>query len=173
MQLTHDDIRSLFKGKGLKVTPQRVAIYKALAGTTCHPTASDLYHQVARDYPMISPNTVYYTLSTLREAGMVKEVNYWHDQARFDANVTPHHHLICLGCRTILDIENRALNRLTSSSAIPQEFQVIDHQVEFYGYCRTCQHSSNRNSSAPAHSIKAQHIRRTHNEQKSQRNEES
>ena len=126
MQLTHDDIRSLFKGKGLKVTPQRVAIYKALAETTCHPTASDLYHQVARDYPMISPNTVYYTLSTLREAGMVKEVNYWHDQARFDANVTPHHHLICLGCRAIVDIENRALNRLTSSSAIPQEFQVIE-----------------------------------------------
>ena len=153
MKLTHDHIRSLFKGKGLKVTPQRVAIYKALAETTCHPTASDLYQQVAVDYPMISQNTVYYTLSSLRAAGLVKEVNYWHDQARFDANVKPHHHLICLGCRAILDIENRALNRLTSSSAIPREFQVIDHQVEFYGYCHTCQHSSTRVSSAPSHSI--------------------
>ncbi len=153
MQLTQDEIRSLFKGRGLKVTPQRVAIYKALAETTCHPTASDLYHQVARDYPMISQNTVYYTLASFQEVGLVKEVNYWHDQARFDANVQPHHHLICLGCRAILDIENRSLNRLTSCSAIPKEFRVIDHQVEFYGYCRTCQDSSDRISSAQNHSL--------------------
>jgi len=173
MHLTHDEIRALFKSKGLKVTPQRVAIYTALAETTCHPTASDLYHQVALDYPMISHNTVYYTLSSLREVGLVKEVNYWHDQARFDANVTPHHHLICLCCRAILDIENRALNRLASSSAIPQDFHVIDHQVEFYGFCPACQHSSKQFSSAPSHSITAQHIRRTRYEQKSQRNEKS
>ena len=161
MELTQDEIRSLLKGKGLKVTPQRVAIYKALAETTCHPTASDLFLRVARDYPMISQNTVYYTLSSFRETGLVKEVNYWHDQARFDANVRPHHHLICLGCRAILDIENRALNRLTSCSAIPKEFQVIDHQVEFYGFCRICRHSSDRISSAPNHPFKAQPLRRT------------
>lgn len=161
MKLAHHDIRSLFKGKGLKVTPQRVAIYKALAEKACHPTASDLYQEVSRDYPMISPNTVYYTLSSLRETGLVKEVNYWHDQARFDANVTPHHHLICLGCRAILDIENRALDRLTSCMAIPKDFQVIDHQVEFYGYCHICQHSSHRVSASTAHSFKAQPIRRT------------
>jgi len=153
MQLTHDHIRTLFKERGLKLTPQRVAIYKALAETPCHPTAADLYAQVARDYPMISHNTVYYTLSSLRAAGLVKEVNYWHDQARFDANVKSHHHLICLGCRTISDIENQALNRLTASSAIPKEFQVIDHQVEFYGYCQKCQDSSNRQFSSLSFSI--------------------
>ena len=137
--MTQEEIRSLFKTKGLKVTPQRVAIYHALTETKRHPTALDLYHQVARDYPMISHNTVYYTLSTLRKVGLVKEVNYWHDQTRFDANVTPHHHLICLGCRSILDVENRALNRLTSSPAIPEDFHLIDHKVEFYGYCAKCQ----------------------------------
>ena len=172
MSLTLDCIRSLLKQKGLKVTPQRVAIYQALANTDSHPTASDLHQQVALDYPMISPNTVYYTLSSFRAAGLVKEVNYWHDQTRFDANVKPHHHLICLGCRTIVDIENRALNRLTSSSAIPREFQVLDHQVEFYGYCQRCQASPNPISSASPFLTSSSHKEEPYG-QKSQRNKKS
>ena len=91
---------------------------------------------------MISPNTVYYTLSVLKEVGLVKEVNYWHDRSRFDANVAPHHHLICLSCRAIVDIEDQSLNHLARSSVIPLDFHLIHHQVEFYGYCRTCQKQS-------------------------------
>ena len=139
MVISQDDIRTKFKAQGLKVTPQRAAIYKALAETTSHPTAEALYQQVAQDYPMMSPNTVYYTLSTLIDAGLVKEVNYWHDRSRFDANVTPHHHLICLGCRAIFDLEDRALNQLPHKSNIPKDFQVLSHQVEFYGLCAACQ----------------------------------
>lgn len=139
MKFKLDIIRAHFKAKGLKVTPQRMAIYKALAETTKHPTADDLFRQVARDYPMISPNTVYYTLSVLSTAGLVKEVNYWHDRTRFDANVTPHHHLICLSCRSIQDLQNESLDKLGMVSGIPKNFYVTGHQVEFYGYCATCQ----------------------------------
>ena len=139
MTVTLDDIRARFKAQGLKVTPQRAAIYKALAETTSHPTAETLFQQVSKEYPMISPNTVYYTLSTLKEAGLVKEVNYWHDGARFDANVTPHHHLICIDCRTIFDIEDRSLNQIQHKAKLPKNFQILSHQVEFYGYCAPCQ----------------------------------
>ncbi len=139
MNLSPDEIKTRFKSRGLKVTPQRAAIYKALAETTSHPTADDLYQQVARDYPMISTNTVYYTLASLKEAGLVKEVNYWHDRARFDANVTPHHHFVCLGCRAIVDIEDPSLNRLKSMARLPKGFRVLRHEVEFYGYCASCQ----------------------------------
>ena len=139
MVLSQDDIRTRFKAQGLKVTPQRAAIYKALAETTSHPTAETLFQQVSQEYPMISPNTVYYTLSTLKSAGLVKEVNYWHDGARFDANVAPHHHLICLGCRAIFDIEDRTLNQLQPKATLPKNFRVVSHQVEFYGYCASCQ----------------------------------
>ena len=55
MILSQDDIRTKFKAQGLKVTPQRAAIYKALAETTSHPTAEALYHQVTQDYPMMCP----------------------------------------------------------------------------------------------------------------------
>lgn len=139
MQISSEDIRQKFKRHRLKVTPQRAAIYKALAETTSHPTADDLYQEVLINYPMISTNTVYYTLSTLKEAGLVREVNYWHDRARFDANVTPHHHLICLKCRAIYDLEDQALNQLHHQAKIPKDFQVLSHQVEFYGHCASCQ----------------------------------
>ena len=158
MIISQNDIRTRFKAQGLKVTPQRAAIYKALAETTSHPTAEALFHQVAKDYPMISPNTVYYTLSTLKDAGLVKEVNYWHDRARFDANVTPHHHLICLDCRAIFDIEDRSLNQIRQKAKIPKDFQVLSHQVEFYGYCSPCQKAQARQ---PSSSSRHSHIQST------------
>ena len=139
MNLTSEMIRERFKAKGLKTTLQRTAIYKALAETTSHPTADDLFRQVSQDYPMISQNTVYYTLSVLRDAGLVQEVNFWHDRARFDANIAPHHHLICLACRSITDLSDQRLNKLASAASIPKDFQVLGHQVEFRGYCGACQ----------------------------------
>ena len=158
MKFTSESIREQFKAHGLKTTPQRTAIYKALAETTSHPTADDLYRRVSKAYPMISQNTVYYTLAVLRDAGLVQEVNFWHDRARFDANVSPHHHLICLNCRSISDLTDTLLDHLTSPAGVPSDFQVIGHQVEFRGYCGACRqrknHSHYRSSSGHSRKIK-------------------
>lgn len=144
MKISQVQIRDRFKSKGLKVTPQRAAIYKALAETTSHPTADELHKQVRRAYPMISPNTVYYSLGVFRKVGLVREVNYWHDRTRFDANVSPHHHLICLGCRTIADLNDKRLDQLVVPSEIPATFQVVGHQVEIHGLCAGCRVTTRR-----------------------------
>src|SRR5574341_342294 len=138
MTVSPDEIRRRFKTCGLKLTPQRAAIYKALVETTSHPTAEALHRQVTKVHPMISPNTVYYTLGVLREAGLVREVNYWHDRTRFDANMTLHHHLICLGCRRIEDLTDTALDCLTVASGGRGGFKITGHRVEFHGYCGGC-----------------------------------
>jgi Fur family peroxide stress response transcriptional regulator len=138
MTVRPDEVRRRFRARGLRVTPQRIAIYRALAETTRHPTADAVYRQVKRRHPLMSPNTVYYTLGALRNAGLVHEVNYWHDGSRFDANLEPHHHLICLGCRTIRDVSDRALDRLTLPSHARTLFDVRGHRVEFHGYCVAC-----------------------------------
>jgi Fur family peroxide stress response transcriptional regulator len=138
MTITHDEIRKRFKACGLKVTPQRAAIYQALVETTSHPTAEDLHRAVIRVHPMISPNTVYYTLGVLRKVGLVHEVNYWHDRARFDANTKLHHHLICLRCRDIQDVTDDGLNDLFVSPHRRAGFEVTGHRVEFHGYCKAC-----------------------------------
>ena len=138
MNLSLDDIQLKFRDYGLKSTPQRTAIYQALVHSTAHPTAEDLFAQVSPGYPMLSLNTVYYTLGVLRTAGLVQEVNIGHDRARFDANLSPHHHVICQGCQTILDVMDSRLNHLTFPSELPKDFEITSYQVAFRGYCGTC-----------------------------------
>lgn len=138
MTLSLDEIRRRFRERGVRMTPQRAAIYGALAGTVNHPTAEDLYREVKKIHPMISQNTVYYTLGVLREAGLVREVNYWHDRSRFDANIDLHHHLICLGCRKIEDLMDATLDRLPMRVGGRLDFEVTGHRVEFHGYCAAC-----------------------------------
>lgn len=139
MTLDPQDIQTRFRRHAVRVTRQRAAIYAALAGTTSHPTAEDLYRLVKRQQPMISRNTVYYTLGVLRKAGLVQEVNVGHDVARFDGNVSMHHHLICLGCSQIMDVMDEGLNRLDLSNGQARGFHVVGHRVEFHGYCADCQ----------------------------------
>ena len=138
MTLDPQDIQARFRRHAVRVTRQRAAIYAALAGTTSHPTAEDLYRLVKRQQPMISRNTVYYTLGVLRKAGLVQEVNVGHDVARFDGNVSMHHHLICLGCSQIMDVMDEGLNRLDLSNGQARGFHVVGHRVEFHGYCASC-----------------------------------
>ena len=162
MKLALADIRERFRARKLKVTPQRVAIYQALAETTSHPTADALYRRVKQRYPMISPNTVYYTLGALREAGLVHEVNYWHDGARFDANIAPHHHLVCLGCRAICDVMDVRLNRLALPAAHRGRFEIAGHRVEFHGYCAACR-SGQRKRAGRSALIRPETSRRAQN----------
>jgi Fur family peroxide stress response transcriptional regulator len=143
MQATVDEIRRRFREHGLKTTPQRTAIYRALLESTEHPTAEDLYRTVRRLHPSISPNTVYYTLGVLRAVGLAHEVNYWHDRSRFDGNMALHHHLICLGCRRIEDLTDAALDRLAVSRD-RKDFEVLGHRVEFHGYCAACRRGAGR-----------------------------
>lgn len=131
-------VRRRFRECGLRLTPQRAAIYRALVTTTSHPTAEALYMSVRRTCPNISQNTVYYTLSALRRAGLVQEVNLGHDGARFDGNLAPHHHLICVDCRRIEDVMDERLDYLSLSSAVAKGFEVRRHRVEFHGVCESC-----------------------------------
>ncbi len=120
------------------MTPQRTEIYRALVETTSHPTAEQLLLQVRRRVPRMSANTVYYTLGALQRAGLVQEVNYGHDRARFDGNLEPHHHVVCRSCRSIYDVMDERLDGLHLEPRLPQGFEMTGHRVEVYGYCVAC-----------------------------------
>jgi Fur family transcriptional regulator, peroxide stress response regulator len=139
LRLTKNKIKEQIKSRGLKLTPQRCAIYEILAARSDHPTAEEIYRTVKRAYPMISQNTVYYTISALKDAGLVSEVNLGHQHARFDANLERHHHLVCLGCQKIEDIYEAGLNRLKLAPRNRRGFAIQGHRVEFQGYCGSCQ----------------------------------
>lgn len=139
MKVDLREIEARFRRHAVRVTRQRAAIYAALIHTTCHPSADDLYRMVKLQEPMMSRNTVYYTLGVLRNAGLVREVNVGHDMARYDGNVSMHHHLICLRCGQIMDVMDDELNGLHLSSGQAGGFDVVGHRVEFHGYCVKCQ----------------------------------
>ena len=144
MRLTKQEIKVQFKARGLKLTPQRCAIYEMLVASTDHPTAEDIYQTVKRAYPMISQNTVYYTLSALKGARLISEVNLGHEHARFDANMERHHHLVCLGCHKIEDLYDHALDQLKISARRANGYLLESHRVEFRGYCSRCRQCQSR-----------------------------
>ena len=139
MKVDTEELRACFRRHAVRLTKQRAAIYTALTSTAGHPTADDLYKTVKRRHSMMSRNTVYYTVGVLRHAGLVREVNVGHDVARFDGNVATHHHLICVGCRRIVDVMDEGLNQLAPSGTQAGGFRILGHRIEFHGYCEDCQ----------------------------------
>lgn len=121
---------------GLKLTPQRIAILDYLKDNTDHPSAEDVYKAVSLQYPTMSFATVYNTLEAIRKKGGVMELTIDSAKKRFDPNTKPHHHLICVECRRIVDIH------VTYDLTLPGEnrggFEIIGNHVEFYGICQTC-----------------------------------
>jgi Fur family peroxide stress response transcriptional regulator len=124
---------------GLAVTPQRLAIIKALLGSGEHPRADAIYSAVRLQHPHISLATVHRTLETLCDIGEARKVTMLHDSARYDGNITPHHHVVCIKCRRIRDIEIPHLDRLLAEHSALGEFTVLGSSLEIHALCEECE----------------------------------
>jgi len=124
---------------GLALTPQRLAIYQLLAGDDTHPGAEDIYRRLKPSLPSLSLGTVYRTLELLEAQGLILRVDAFSDQARFDANLDPHHHLICIGCHRVIDFQDDRLRSLPLADADVHGFRVVTHRIHLVGYCTVCQ----------------------------------
>lgn len=100
--------------KGLKVTPQRVAIYEAIVKLRNHPTAENVIDYIKKNHPHIAVGTVYKVLDSLVENNLLKKVKTERDIMRYDALLTNHHHLYCAETDRIEDFEDEKLNTLIS-----------------------------------------------------------
>jgi Fur family peroxide stress response transcriptional regulator len=123
---------------GLAVTPQRLAIIKALLGSREHPRADAIFAAVRMQHPHISLATVHRTLETLCDIGEARKVTTLHDSARYDGNITPHHHVVCVKCRRIRDIEIPRLDRLLAGQSELGEFTVLGSSLEIQALCEDC-----------------------------------
>ena len=90
-----EEIRSNLLQQGLKITPQRIAVFSALLSLKKHPTADKIIAHVQENNPNISPGTVYKTLERFVEKGIIKKVKTESDVMRYDAIQDHHHHLYC------------------------------------------------------------------------------
>ena len=132
-------IIQLFNQKSLKITPQRRLIFELLAEDESHPTAEELYQRVISRMPDVSQTTVYNTLRELVALGELAPLeNLSEAGSRFDTNSSNHHHLFCMHCLALVDIERDFPDvELTLEEA--KGYQIVKNQVTFYGVCQECQ----------------------------------
>jgi Fur family transcriptional regulator, peroxide stress response regulator len=127
------------KDLGVKVTPQRIAIYRELLSTGEHPSAEVIYKKIKNYYPSISLTTIYRTLETFEKLGIISVANILHDAARYDANLDQHHHLICIICKKVEDFYDDSLANLDVPKRPIDNYKVLGYTVQLNGICKDCQ----------------------------------
>lgn len=132
-----EEIVQTLKSKGLRVTPQRYAVYANLTSRTDHPTVDQLLTDLNSDQPVSSQATVYASLQALQQVGLVREVLLEEGVTRYDANVMPHHHFRCRYCGTIKDIRWDAFAPLDLTTLSPK-LTAEDYEVTVSGLCDRC-----------------------------------
>jgi len=136
--ITKEDLLDQLKEKGLKITPQRLAIIDALVeNRQAHPGAKLIFTEARKKAKRVSFSTVYATLHEFAENGLIKSLEFDRKENRYDGNLSEHINLICRRCGAIIDynlpptIEPRDIARKAG-------FVVTDARMEYYGYCRDC-----------------------------------
>jgi Fur family peroxide stress response transcriptional regulator len=129
------------RSRGIKITPQRVALFEALLRREGHLSAEELFQDVRQRYPTLSFATVYNTLQLLVRMGRVREVIVDELRRRYDINTDPHHHAICRQCHRITDIRPQDVGMTPGPPATDLTrygFQVESVAIEFSGLCAEC-----------------------------------
>jgi Fur family peroxide stress response transcriptional regulator len=126
----------ILKEKGIRATPQRIALLHLLEGNKTHPSAEEVYEQVKKNYPFISRATVYNNLEIFARKGIIKEITIDDKRRRFDPDTKPHHHFFCEKCEKVFDIPFEEI-----PLEIPEEikeFGILSYSLELCGVCANC-----------------------------------
>ena len=129
-------IRENLQDKGLKVTPQRVAIFEAIVELDNHPTADDIIAFIKINHPNISVGTVYKVLDLFVENNFIKRVKTDKDIMRYDPHLTNHHHLYCSETERIEDFEDAELNQIINdyfNNNKIKNFKIADIKLQITG----------------------------------------
>lgn len=136
---SQSEVVNLLKPLGIRLTPQRLAIAEVVINSADHPTVREIFDRVQAFFPYVTIATVYSTLATLEQCGIVRELPFQR-HSRYDANLAPHANLVCIVCDSVVDADVgqdtvAELEQLVSTEA---DFQVASQRVDFYGWCSGC-----------------------------------
>lgn len=132
-----ENLLTILKEKNLKATPQRLAILNFLNQKT-HPTIEEIYEEVKKSFPSISLATIYKNINTLKDAGVVTELNPG-GKLKYDINLTPHFHAICENCGKIEDFYREDLIQMCKESiekGVGKKIENLD--ITFHIVCEDC-----------------------------------
>jgi len=141
-QIEKNEMMDIFcqraKKNGLKITPQRTAIYQELLKAKDHPTADDIYKRIVKKIPNISFDTVNRTLLTFSKIGITNVVEGYGQPKRYDPDMDTHHHFRCTHCNKIIDFHNEDYDNLIVPQELQQQFAVFSKKVVLEGLCDLC-----------------------------------
>jgi Fe2+ or Zn2+ uptake regulation protein len=136
--LIKESIARQLKAKGLKLTPQRLAIIEVLIKKRdFHPGARSVYEEAKKRKKSLSLSTTYATLNELSRLGIIKTLQFDSVENRYEGNLEEHINLICMGCNKIMDYHSPFM--IDTREILKKcRFWVTDSRVEYYGYCQKC-----------------------------------
>lgn len=126
------------RNAGVKLTHQRIEIYREVAQTGDHPDAETIHRGLRKRLPSVSLDTVYRALWLLNDLGLIKTLEAAHLRTRFDANLSRHHHFVCLRCGLMQDFYSDAFDSLDLPVSINEIGQAEMTHVEVRGICWKC-----------------------------------
>jgi Fur family ferric uptake transcriptional regulator len=138
MAVMSGDVERLLRQHGLQVTAQRLAIMRAVSSRP-HATADELIADVRAVIGAISRQAVYDTLAVLVDKHLVRRIQPARSPARYEDRVGDnHHHLICLGCGTMFDIDCAVGAAPCLSADDDHGFEIDEAEVVYWGRCPPC-----------------------------------
>jgi Fur family transcriptional regulator, peroxide stress response regulator len=143
--MTDETVKNMLqalKTAGYRITPQRRAICRILAGRDDHPSAQMLFEQLQKEYDSPSLATIYNTLDALSRLGVINvlgEVGSSGDAIRYDADTGPHANLACVRCQRIIDVHNEHVQALDRAIEHDSGYALLGARVLYYGICPDCQ----------------------------------
>jgi len=140
--MTEQELKQTLRDRGLRVTPQRILIHRALTGLGRHATAEEVLAQVEPQLPNASLPTVYATLELLEELGIAHRIVAGTGAALWDPRTEPHHHLVCRSCGRVDDLDVTVDTARALRAARRRGFRPDGSELIVSGLCERCQTSS-------------------------------
>lgn len=138
LQKRLEDFKGAMKERGIKLTHQRLEIFQEIASRADHPDAEAVYRAVKTRVPTVSLDTVYRTLHLLMDLGLIGTMGPRYDSTRFDPNLKPHHHFLCIRCGLARDFESLELDSLSLPEAAGAFGKILGKDVVVRGICNDC-----------------------------------
>ncbi|MCR1897956.1 transcriptional repressor [Irregularibacter muris] len=139
----YNDIKEELRKKGYKLTPQRRnTLNVILERDGEHLSTEEIYEYVKKECPEIGLATVYRTLQLFEDIGLLHKHNFDDGCNRYELadpkQDHQHHHLICLSCGKVSEVEGDLLEELEQEIQTKKGFQITNHTLKFFGYCKDC-----------------------------------
>lgn len=129
---------------GIKLTHQRIEIFREVAQTGDHPDAEAVFARVRKRLPTVSLDTVYRTLWLLSDLELITVMGARRERTRFDANLERHHHFVCEQCGFTRDFTSSELDRINLPDTLKELGILKNTHVEVRGICHSCAEGKNK-----------------------------